>query len=683
MSRDNREGTPSPEELTHAVVHKHENTGVAVVVFDAEGGVTAWNAAAERLFGEHAENLRTGGLVADEWIADIRRCVRRALDGDPAEAEVRQGSERELRVTATPLTGTSGETGGAVVAAEDVSASKRAERELVRGAEKVSLLLEAARYLGETLDPGRVYDRFHELLADSVQHDGVVVSSYDENDGLIRCDYAWVEGKHLNPAILPPLPLNPEGGMQSKVIVTGEPLLANDVAERVKRGGTFYDVDREGTVRKVPETGPPGTRAAMMVPVKHEGRVVGVVQLMSDRNVYTPEQLELVEGLVAQMGAAVRNARLHQAAQAEAAARAHAEAEQRRLEEAESAARALAAERQQAANVLSAVGDGIFLLDRQGAVRLWNRAAEIVTGLPVKRVEGRKITEVLAGWQGLAGRIPIAGTGAAARAVTLPLDIEGNELWLSFVAVRSSDGVVYAFRDVTAERGLEEAKSDFIATVSHELRTPMAGVYGAAQTLLREDIQLTPEQRRAFTEMIGKQSERLTQITGEVLLASRLDRDELPLARVRIDVPELASEAVEAMSAQVPEGIVLELDRRADHDAAYALGDRDRLQQVLVNLLDNAVKYSPDGGTVTVSIERRTDAVRIVVADEGLGIPVGEQERIFEKFYRLDPQLRVGGGTGLGLYISRELVQRMGGRITVRSEPGVGSTFVVELPVAP
>jgi PAS domain S-box-containing protein len=399
--------------------------------------------------------------------------------------------------------------------------------------------------------------------------------------------------------------------------------------------------------------------------------------------VYTREQLELVEGLVAQMGAAVRNARLHQAAQAEVAARAHAEAEQRRLEEAEAAARALAAEREQAANVLSAVGDGIFLLDREGAVRFWNRAAEVVTGLPAGRVEGRSIAEVLPGLEALAGRIPIARTGAAARAVTLPLDIEGNELWLSFVAVRSTDGVVYAFRDVTTERRLDEAKSDFIATVSHELRTPMAGVYGAAQTLLREDIELAPEQRRALLEMISTQSVRLTEITGEVLLASRLDRDELPLARVRVDAGELVSETADAMRSQVPERIELELNVGRDGERSYALCDRDRLQQVLVNLLDNAVKYSPSGGRVTVTVEARTDVVRISVADEGMGIPLAEQERVFEKFYRLGPPLtRTGGGTGLGLYISRELVRRMGGRISLRSEPGAGSTFVVELPAA-
>jgi signal transduction histidine kinase len=539
------------------------------------------------------------------------------------------------------------------------------ERELVRQAEKASLLLEAARYLGETLEPERVYDRFHELLADSLQHDGVVVSSYDEDEGLIRCDYAWVNGNRLDPSLLPPLRLRKDGGMQSRVIVTGEPLLENDVAERVKGGGTYYDVDPEGTLRKLPESGPPVTRAAMMLPVKHEGRVVGVVQLMSDRQTYSLEQLDLVEGLVAQMAPAVRNARLHEAAQAEAAARARAEA--------------VAAEREQAANALGAVGDGIFLVGRDGLVRLWNRAAEVATGLRAEDVRDREISDVLPAWSSLADQIPIAKRGAAARSVTLPLDLGRTELWLSFVAVRSSDGVVYAFRDVTGERRLEEAKNEFIATVSHELRTPMAGVYGAAQTLLRDDVRLTEEQRRTFLEMIAAQAARLTEITEELLFATRLDRDELPVERVRVEVADLAAETADAMRSQLPESVTLTVDS----EPAWALGDRDRLQQVLVNLLDNAGKYSPDGGTVILSVRRRAEGVRISVVDRGLGIPAAEHERIFEKFYRLDPHLmRAGGGTGLGLYISRELVTRMGGQMSVRSEPDEGSTFVVDLPAA-
>jgi two-component system phosphate regulon sensor histidine kinase PhoR len=538
-------------------------------------------------------------------------------------------------------------------------------RELERKAEVAELLLGAARRLGETMEPERVYGRFHDLLRDVVAHDAVVVSSYDERDGLIRCDYAWVEGNLLDPQIFPPIALNREGGgMQSRVIVSGEPLLANDVEERVQAGtGTYYDVDRQGNVRKLPESGPPGTKAVMMVPVEHERRVVGVVQLMSDRDRYDARDLEIFEGLVAQMAAAVRNARLQR--------------ERLRLEAAEAAARAVAAERERAAHVLDVVGDGIFLVDADGTIGLWNRAAAAVTGLDPEGVLGRPAREAVPGWSEIEARVPIADGGSPARSVTLPVEAGGRDLWLSFVGFRDDDGVVYTFRDLTSERRLDEEKSDFIATISHELRTPMAAVYGAARTLLRRDVDFAPEQAQKLLEMIATQSARLTQITEEVLLATRIDGGDLRVEREPVDVVELVRSTVEAMKPQLePATIEVEVGPAAGE----AAGDRDRIEQVLVNLVDNAVKYG-DGHRVVVAVDGSTSRVQISVSDTGRGIPPGDLERIFEKFYRGDPNLtRAPGGTGLGLYIARELVERMGGRIEVRSERGAGTTFVVELP---
>jgi two-component system phosphate regulon sensor histidine kinase PhoR len=542
------------------------------------------------------------------------------------------------------------------------------ERELERRARVAQLLLRAARTLGETFDPDRVYDRFRDLLADVVQHDGVLVSSYEESDGLIRCEYAWSDGNRLDISVFPPVPLNRGGGgMQSKVIVSGEPYMFNDVAEVVQQpGGTYYDVDREGKVRKLPESGPPGSKAAMMVPVKHEGGVVGVVQVMSNSAEYTSDQLELVDGLVQQMAAAVRNARLQK--------------EQRRLEAAEATARAVASEREQAANVLDAVGDGIFLVDDAGLVRLWNRAAALVTGRGGDAVRNTPGVDVFPEWEALAARIPVVEEGAAARTATLPVHVGTRDLWLSFVAVRIPDGIVYAFRDLTSERRLEEEKSDFIATISHELRTPMAAVYGAAQPLLLRDDELRPEQKRELLEMVATQSARLGQITEAVLLATQLDRDTLDLESEAVDVGELTRATVEAMRSQLPESAAVDLE--IVPQVGSASGAPDRIQQVIVNLLDNAVKYGGDG-TVSVRVEAANGVVRILVADSGPGIPFSEQQRIFEKFYRSGPELtRATGGTGLGLYISRELVQRMGGRLEVRSQPGAGATFVVELPRA-
>ena len=536
-----------------------------------------------------------------------------------------------------------------------------------RGAEKAELLLAAASYLNETLELERVYDRFHELLSEAVPHNGVIVSSFDPETELIRCDYAWVDGGKLDPAILPPLPLNHEGGMQSRVIMSGEPLLQNDVPEQVKDpAGVYYDVDREGHMRKLPDDEPPGVQSALMVPVKLEGEVVGVVQLMHETKRYDDEQLELAEGLVGLMAAAVRNARLHEQAQAEAAARARAEA--------------TAAAREQAARVLEAVADGVMMVDADGVLRFWNRAAELVTGRSRDDVVGRQAGEVLAGWQAVAAQIPISEEAELARPVTLPVEVDGSELWLSFVAVRSPNGIVYTFRDLTIDRGLEAAKSDFIATLSHELRTPMTAVLGAAKTLLRDDIALSPERRHQLLEMIGAQGTRLAQITEEVLLANRLDRGDLRIDSERVDLSQLASDAVETMRNDAPESISLSA---APNGAAEAIGDRDRIEQVLVNLIDNAVKYSPDGGEVVVSTVPAAASVRVEVADQGIGIPPAEQEAVFEKFYRADSQHRMApSGTGLGLYICRELVQRMGGTIGVRSRPGGGSTFWFQLPRA-
>jgi PAS domain S-box-containing protein len=549
---------------------------------------------------------------------------------------------------------------GAVVTAQ------RPYAELVREAEKARLLLDAARQLGETLEPERVYTRFRELLADVVEHDGVIVSSYEDTDGLIRCDYAWSDGAQLDASRLPPLPLNREGhGMQSRVIVTGEALLFNDVPDIVQHEpGVYYDVDREGTMRKIPESGATKTRAAMMVPVKHEGAVVGVVQLMSDHAEYTAEQLELVEGLVGQMAAAVRIARLRK--------------ERSRLEAAEAAARAVAGEREEAASVLEAVGDGIFLVDDDGCVRLWNRAAETVTGLRAEDVRDRPLAAALRSWAGLVDRIPVAEGGSSPRSVTLPVPVVGRELWLSFVAVRGSAGIVYAFRDLTSERRLEEEKTDLVATISHELRTPMAAVYGAAETLLRRD-DLEPERQRELLEMIAAQATRLTAIVESVLLTSRLDRDAVAVEREPVDVAELVRATVEAMRPQLPPALSLELE--VGPDEVRAAGDADRIQQVLVNLLDNAVKYG-EGSPVTVRVRPLNGVVCLSVQDSGPGLAPAEQARIFDKFYRAGPQLTRAGGTGLGLYISRELVRRMGGRLDVRSEAGAGATFVLQLPRA-
>jgi signal transduction histidine kinase len=337
------------------------------------------------------------------------------------------------------------------------------------------------------------------------------------------------------------------------------------------------------------------------------------------------------------------------------------------------------------ARVLQHVDRGVFLIDQSGVITYWNPAARAITGLEPEAVLGKPAVDALPGWAAIGPEVPVAnvpGPGSL-EAKTLPLEIDGRELWISISGVLYEDGVVYAFRNLTEERALDELKGEFVATVSHELRTPLAAISGAAQTLRRADIVLTEENRERLLDVIASESERLTRITEEILLANNLDSGRLAVEQEHVHVEQLVAEVVDEVRRLFADREDIEIALVMPQPVGPINGDADRLRQVLINLLDNAVKYSPDGGRIEVRVEQNGTSVRFAVRDEGLGIPHGEQQRIFGKFYRLDPQLTRGvGGTGLGLYICRELVRRMEGRLSVASREGRGSTFYVDLPAA-
>jgi PAS domain S-box-containing protein len=342
-------------------------------------------------------------------------------------------------------------------------------------------------------------------------------------------------------------------------------------------------------------------------------------------------------------------------------------------------------QRAQAAQVLSHIGDGVFLIDSEGVIRLWNTAAEAITGVPAAEVYGRRASSTLPGWADIAPLVPVAlrpgdHTGVS-RAETLPLDVDGRELWLSIAGVAFTDGTVYAFRDVTNEHKLEAMRAEFVATVSHELRTPLASLHGAAMTLRQRHERLDADTQEELLDMIAEQSDRLAELVEEILVTGQLDAGSLRIASEPFDPEELVRTAVDEARHRLPEGTTLEIS--ASNDLPDVVGDAVRVHQVLANLIDNAIKYSPGGGRIETRVEQEGESIRFSVRDEGLGIPAGEQERIFDKFYRLDPDHRRGvGGSGLGLYICRELVRSMNGRVWVESAPGRGATFVFELPIA-
>ena len=338
---------------------------------------------------------------------------------------------------------------------------------------------------------------------------------------------------------------------------------------------------------------------------------------------------------------------------------------------------------EQHARLLEHVDNGVVLVDAEQRILYWNPAAEAITGIPTASALGRCVAEVLPGWDAIVGGVPVSPEpGPAARDATVPLDVSGRELWLSMSGVEFDGGVVYAFRNLTEERALDELKSEFVATVSHELRTPLSAIYGCAQTLRRSDVELDDDTEHRLLEVIAHECERLTRIVGDILIANQLDAGRMRLVREEIEVEALVREVVEQMRASLDGAATVELAIESPGRLEPVVGDADKLRQILLNLVDNAVKYSPEGGRVELRVEPREGGLRFEVSDHGLGIAHGEQQRIFGKFYRVDPNLTRGvGGTGLGLYICRELARRMDGRVSVRSREGEGSTFVVDLPL--
>ena len=408
--------------------------------------------------------------------------------------------------------------------------------------------------------------------------------------------------------------------------------------------------------RKTPLLGGIEARSAICVPLRSSGRPLGAITVArtGPGRAYGADELAFVEDLAGRIALAVDRARLYLEVEARA----------------------------DEGRVLAHVADGVVLIDRAGIVRLWNPAAEAITAVSAADAIGRSAAEVIPGWQEAASSVPVSASPDPGHAeVVIPIETHSGERWIAISGVQFFGGTVYAFRDLTDVRQLEALKADFIATASHELRTPLAAVYGAAQTLLRHDFALDEGGRDRFVSLIAEESERLGRIVNEILLANQLDAGRLDLESEPFDAGELVERVVEAARAYAPADVTIR--GAAVEGLPRVDADRDKVRQILVNLVENAIKYSPDGGAVEIGVESRDSSVRFHVSDEGLGISPEEQARVFEKFYRVDPQMMRGvGGTGLGLYICNELVSRMQGRIWVESTPGEGSTFLFELPAA-
>lgn len=422
-----------------------------------------------------------------------------------------------------------------------------------------------------------------------------------------------------------------------------------------------------------------GFQAAMCLPLKARGRTLGLLNVQSlTRREFSAEDQELLTAIGNQIGIAVENAWLIE------------DAERRRAT---------------LDSVMRSLVDGLILLDRRGRITYANPCAEVMLGLPGAELSGQpllSLDQLLAGRA--TGLSEVLGRLLAA-AHTLPGDYQAADgvPTVEFTLLASpkdggkastvqarlfpiqegaggGPGQALLLRDVTREKELDRMKSQLLSTVSHELRTPLASIKGFATTLLRQDVVWEEATRREFLAIIDEESDRLSELISNLLDMARIEAGTLRVEPEPMDLTLIVHETVDTFrliashhtfDVQIPAGV------------SWVQADPRRVRQVLRNLVENAVKYSPAGGPVSVVVTALPAALRIAVSDHGIGIGPDEVEQIFDRFFQVDSaSTRKVGGSGLGLSICKAIVEAQGGQIWVESQLGVGSTFYVTLPLA-
>lgn len=349
----------------------------------------------------------------------------------------------------------------------------------------------------------------------------------------------------------------------------------------------------------------------------------------------------------------------------------------------------MAEEKTKLERIVEHSSEGIVLTDEAGRVALWSPSMERMTGVPAAEAAGKQVGYLLRG-RGLHGEAVSVDVTAQADTFDLELILPDGEVrWLHGRHGRgqAADGSlafdVIVVNDVTRRREVDRLKTDFISTVSHELRTPLTPIKGFAALLLRRGDELTPPRRREALSTILDHTEHLGRLVEDLLLASTMSGEgerRMPALRTQpVPLAGVLEKTQRTFRAARPHREVIVECR----DGVRAMGDSLRVEQIVANLVSNALKFSDDGTPVTVTACLAGSEAVIEVRDHGCGIPAGKHEEIFERFRRLeDPLVMETGGAGLGLYIARKLARGMSGDITVESEPGRGSVFRVHLPRA-
>ena len=346
--------------------------------------------------------------------------------------------------------------------------------------------------------------------------------------------------------------------------------------------------------------------------------------------------------------------------------------------------RTLTEERNLSSAILGSMVEGVAVVNAAERLVFTNPGFASILGLDVPPVAGSSLLEVVRQTE-LIGAVRRVLEGEPRVEAEISTGTLRQHFFAATVAsVRAGDtsGAVIVLHDITELRKLERIRRDFVANVSHEFRTPLTAIQGFAETLIAGALD-DPQNRGRFLNIILEHARRLARLTEDLLKLSQMDADRLELEVHPVKVSQLVESCYETARHRAAEKeLTLTLAPGLSDSLPDVAGDARRLQEVLQNLLDNAIQYTLPGGKIVLSAELKNDGVVFTVADTGIGIPTADQPRIFERFYRVDAaRSREAGGTGLGLAIAKHLVEVHGGRVWVESEVGVGSRFHFSVPL--
>jgi two-component system phosphate regulon sensor histidine kinase PhoR len=340
------------------------------------------------------------------------------------------------------------------------------------------------------------------------------------------------------------------------------------------------------------------------------------------------------------------------------------------------AVRQLREDKRKMQTVFDKTDDGLLILDADGRIETINPAACDMLAISRKNAMGHTIIEATFNHEfaELVERVIRTQTPA-----TLEVIFAGQperHVYTYVTALGHPDrmeGAVVVMHDVTSARQVDAMRRDFVGNVGHELRTPLASIRAMAETIVLRG-ESHPEVAKEFAESIVKETERVVRLADDLLEIGMIEGQRRPMREEPLNIAEVVNDAAAKLQ---PAAEKKNVDLSTDVDPEMTvLGDKDALWQILINLIDNGINYTPSGGKVKVSVEPQDGFVAVSVADTGIGIPAPDIPRVFERFYRVDKaRSRASGGTGLGLSIVKHLVEAHGGKVSVTSELGKGSTF--------